>query len=170
MSIQVIILAAGQGKRMQSSIPKVMHPLAGTPLIEHVLRTAMSLSDQQPILIYGHEGNQLQKALSHYKLNWIEQTQQLGTGHAVLQAMPAVHSDHRVLILNGDVPLISPMTLKRFIKATPKDQVGLLTAQLNHPFGYGRIIRDAHGQVTNIIEEKDATESERRIHEINTGI
>jgi len=170
MSVQVVILAAGQGKRMKSSLPKVLHCLAGIPLIEHVLKTAARVSTKPPILIYGHEGERLQQAVANYNLTWVEQAEQLGTGHAMLQAMPFVSSEDHVLILCGDVPLISEKTLQRLIETTSKDQVGLITANLSQPFGYGRIIRDAQNRVTNIVEEKDASETERAIKEINTSI
>jgi len=168
--VQVVILAAGQGKRMQSSKPKVLHKLAGTPLIQHVLKKAFTISKKPPILIYGHEGIKLKDSLQAHDIIWVEQKEQLGTGHAVMQAMSKINDDDHILILSGDVPLITTETLNRLIAATPKDQVGLLTAHISNPYGYGRIIRDGDGYVINIVEEKDASERERAINEINTGI
>ncbi len=171
MALQIVILAAGQGKRMHSDLPKVLHCLAGKPLLEHVIHTALSLTPQTPsIIVYGHLGHQVHAALSHYHTHWIEQKEQLGTGHAVQQSLSKISDDDRVLILYADVPLISIATLKKFIHDTPEKDVGLLTTFLADPSGYGRIQRDAKKQVTHIIEEKEASAKEKTINEINTGI
>lgn len=171
MKTEVIILAAGQGKRMQSTLPKVLHTLAGKSLLAHVVDTVSTLAKHsKPKVVYGHEGDQLLKALSHLAVDWVLQAQQAGTGHAVMQALPKVDDHAGVLILCGDVPLITRATLEKLIASTAEGGMGLLTANLHHPFGYGRIKRDAQGQVIGIVEERDATEAERAIHEINTGI
>jgi bifunctional UDP-N-acetylglucosamine pyrophosphorylase / glucosamine-1-phosphate N-acetyltransferase len=171
MTTQIVILAAGQGKRMYSDVPKVLHPLAGKPLLEHVIATAAALTTTHPpLVIYGHEGERVKQALSHLNIAWVMQEQQLGTGHAVMQALPNLQDEARVLILYGDVPLIAIETLKRFLNETPSEAVGLITAYLPNPTGYGRIIRDDQHNVITIIEEKDADEKVRQITEINTGI
>lgn len=170
MSIQVVILAAGQGKRMHSKLPKVLHTLAGKSLLERVVDTAEKISTTQPIIIYGHQGNELQAALSHRAVKWVHQAEQLGTGHAVLQALPEIKPEDHVLILCGDVPLISADTLQRFMQMIQANEVGLMTATADNPFGYGRIKRDASNRVIGVVEEKDATAEEKKIQEINTGI
>lgn len=171
MTLSIVILAAGQGKRMHSRIPKVLHRLAGKALLEHVVATAYSINNtQQPVVIYGHEGEKVQQALAHLNVKWIEQTEQLGTGHALLQALPHLSKDSRVLVLYGDTPLVLAETLKNFIATTPIDALGILTANFSDPTGLGRIIRDSAGNIIRIVEEKDADDALRRIHEINTGI
>lgn len=171
MKTEVIILAAGQGKRMQSTLPKVLHTLAGKSLLAHVVNTVHGLAGQpKPKVVYGHEGDQLLKALSHLKVDWVLQEKQAGTGHAVMQALPHIQDDAGVLILCGDVPLISQATLEKLIQSTAQGGMGLLTANLPNPFGYGRIKRNAAGEVTAIVEERDANDAERAIHEINTGV
>ncbi len=171
MSLQVVILAAGQGKRMQSHLPKVLHAIAGRALISHVVETVNTLkSPHEPIVIFGHEGERLRAALPDLNVKWVLQEKQAGTGHAVLQAIPFIQDDAHVLILCGDVPLISANTLTHLIEKTPKNGLGLLTAVLNQPYGYGRILRNADGQVISIVEERDANEAEKAIQEINTGI
>ncbi len=171
MTIQIVILAAGLGKRMHSHLPKVLHHLAGKPLLEHVINTALSISpNTPPIVVNGHQGKQLTETLTHYKLRWVEQKEQLGTGHALLQALPMISEQSQVLILYGDVPLISADTLKKLIDATSLNSIGMLTAHLTNPTGYGRIKRDQHQHIIGIVEEKDATEEERNINEINPGI
>jgi len=170
MVIQTVILAAGQGTRMCSDLPKVLHYLAGKSLLERVFLTAERVSTRMPIIIYGHQGEQLRQRLASYPIKWIEQKQQFGTGHAVQQALPEIMDQDRVLILYGDVPLISTATLQKLINNTPADAVGMLTATLAQPKGYGRIKRDAQNRVVTIVEEKDATEEERAITEINPGI
>lgn len=171
MKTDVIILAAGLGKRMQSSLPKVLHTLGGSSLLEHVVKTVMRLPiEEAPIIIYGHEGDKLQQALPQLKVRWVLQEQQAGTGHAVMQGLPWVDKEAAVLILCGDVPLISDETLRCLMNAMPQDGLSLLTANVQEPFGYGRIKRDEHGQVRAIVEERDATDNERAIREINAGV
>lgn len=168
MSLSIVILAAGAGKRMHSDTPKVLHRLAGKPLLEHIADTALKISPQT-IIVYGHQGDAVRHALSHLNVTWIEQTEQRGTGHALQQALPHVPADHRILILNGDVPLISVDTLKHFIQQTPIDALGMITAVFPNPQGLGRIIRQ-HNRVIDIIEERDASKEQLANHEINAGI
>ncbi len=170
MSFHVVILAAGQGTRMRSRLPKVLHPLAGTPLLTHVVNTAQTLNPSKIHVVYGHGGEHVRTALSALPVNWIEQAQQLGTGHAVVQAMSHVSDDAEVLVLYGDVPLIQPNTLRRLLNVTNGKSMALLTAHLDEPFGYGRIIRDVSGNVIRIVEQKDASSEESNVNEINTGI
>lgn len=171
MSIQIVILAAGQGKRMHSRLPKVLHLLAGKPLLGHVIETALQVAPERPpIVICGHGGEQVKEQFNGAGVKFVEQKEQAGTGHAVLQAMPYINDQDRVLILYGDVPLISPHTLNELIKQTEVMQVGMVTAYFKHPDGYGRILRDKSDNVIGIVEEKDANEKERRITEINSGI
>ena len=167
--LNVVILAAGQGTRMKSCHPKVLHPLAGKPLLGHVIDTARSLNPAKIIVVYGHGGEQVPKALASDDLVWVEQAQQLGTGHAVEQAMSEVDDESSLLILYGDVPLIQPSTLAELIRLGAEG-FGLLTVHLANPSGYGRIVRDSHGAVARIVEDKDASEAERGITEINSGI
>jgi bifunctional UDP-N-acetylglucosamine pyrophosphorylase/glucosamine-1-phosphate N-acetyltransferase len=158
---QTVILAAGQGKRMHSNLPKVLHRLAGKPLLEHVVQTVHQLNPtQQPIIIYGHQGDTVRHALAHLNANWVEQAEQLGTGHAVQQALPQLPKQGHVLVLCGDVPLISKTTLKKLIEHTPANTLGMITANLSNPTGLGRIIRNAQNQIIRIVEERDATETE----------
>ncbi len=171
MSVQVVILAGGQGKRMHSSIPKVLHHLAGKPLLEHVIDTALAIvPETPPVIVYGHQGKLLLERFSQRNLRWVEQKEQLGTGHAMLQALPEISGNTQVLVLSGDVPLITPNTLKKLLDTTPADAIGMLTAQLANPFGYGRIIRDNQQRIVAIVEEKDATAEVRVVTEINTGV
>jgi bifunctional UDP-N-acetylglucosamine pyrophosphorylase/glucosamine-1-phosphate N-acetyltransferase len=170
MSLSTVILAAGQGKRMHSDLPKVLHRLAGKPLLEHVVQTAHALSSETPIVVIGHESEKIQHALAHLNVKWVTQDQQLGTGHAVQQALPFLTDNLPVLVLYGDVPLVAANTLKKFIADTPKDNIGILTASFPNPEGLGRIIRDASGKIIRVTEEKDADSSERNIKEINSGI
>lgn len=171
MAIRTVILAAGQGKRMHSALPKVLHHLAGKSLLEHVIVTAFGVSPAvSPIVIYGHQGELVKRALEHRAITWIEQREQLGTGHALLQAVPEITDNDTVLVLYGDVPLISLATLRRLIDATPDAAMGLITANLPMPTGYGRVKRGTQGEVQEVVEEKDATITERAIHEVNTGI
>ncbi len=169
MSISTLILAAGQGTRMRSALPKVLHRLAGRPLLEHVCRAALELGDAKLLIVHGHGGEQVREALSAIPARWIEQAEQLGTGHAVEQALPQIPDTDLVLILYGDVPLITPATLRRLVEAGAGSGFGLLTVVLEQPHGYGRILRDEGGEVTGIVEEKDADESQRAITEVNTG-
>lgn len=169
MNLEVIILAAGQGSRMKSTLPKVLHPVAGQPLLAHVVRTARALQPSAIHVVVGHGAEQVQAALASEQLGWVRQQQQLGTGHAVLQALPAVAADSVVLVLYGDVPLISEATLERLM-ALAETGPALLTANLANPSGYGRILRDDDGEVTAVVEEKDANDSQRAICEVNTGV
>ena len=171
MAIQVVILAAGQGKRMNSRLPKVLHTLAGKPLLRHVIDTALKIAPEtKPVIIYGHEGEQVKSHFASDNVTFVEQTEQAGTGHAVQQALPQINASDRVLILYGDVPLISVETLQALLKQTPELGIGIVTAYLKNPEGYGRIKRDSDAEIMGIIEEKDASEKERRITEINSGI
>jgi len=167
--MNVVILAAGQGKRMRSDLPKVLHPLAGKALLAHVIDTARQLGAARICVVYGHGGERVREALDAPDLGWAKQEPQLGTGHAVLQAMPQLDASAATLILYGDVPLIRAATLRRLLEAAGDGALGLLSAHLDDPHGYGRIVR-AEGRVTRIVEEKDADDAERAIREINTGI
>ncbi|HHJ17240.1 MAG TPA: UDP-N-acetylglucosamine diphosphorylase/glucosamine-1-phosphate N-acetyltransferase [Gammaproteobacteria bacterium] len=169
MSLSVIILAAGQGTRMRSALPKVLHPLGGSPLLQHVIHTAKQLQPSGIHVVYGHGGEQVRDALAHENVNWVLQDQQLGTGHAVDQAMPSVPDDDTLLILYGDVPLIRPETLARLVAQARGGSLSVLTATLDNPFGYGRMIRDSNGKLTGIVEQKDASEEQLAIREINSG-
>lgn len=168
MNLSVIILAAGEGKRMNSSLPKVLHPLAGIPILERVIRTAQALTVGKIHVVYGHQGERIQAALAHLEVEWVHQQQQLGTGHAVAAALANVDPSHQVLVLFGDVPLISPETLQRLLDAS-QQRLGLLVARVPDPFGLGRIVRQTDGEFMKIVEEKDATAAERAINEIFTG-
>lgn len=167
--MNVVILAAGQGKRMHSSLPKVLHPLAGKPLVQHVIDTARSLHSAQLVVVYGHGGEIVRSTLGAEGISWVEQAQQLGTGHAVAQALPALSEASQTLILYGDVPLISLATLQS-LQLAAKDAMAILTVMLDQPQGYGRIVRDGTGAIRRIVEEKDATPDEKAIREVNTGI
>jgi bifunctional UDP-N-acetylglucosamine pyrophosphorylase/glucosamine-1-phosphate N-acetyltransferase len=170
MGLAVIILAAGQGTRMKSAQPKVLHRLSGKPLLGHVIDCARDLSPAEIVVVYGHGGEQVRDAFSaQHDLRWAEQAEQLGTGHAVQQAMPLLETSDRVLILYGDVPLTRPQTLAGLLAAAG-DGFGLLSVDLEDPSGYGRIVRDPAGKVLRIVEQKDAAADELGIHEINTGI
>ncbi|EKT61393.1 bifunctional UDP-N-acetylglucosamine diphosphorylase/glucosamine-1-phosphate N-acetyltransferase GlmU [Providencia sneebia] len=165
----VVILAAGKGTRMYSELPKVLHLLAGKPMVQHVIDTAKSVGASDIHLVYGHGGDLLKEKLGEQNLNWVLQAEQLGTGHAMQQAAPSFHDDEDVIMLYGDVPLIAKDTLQRLIEVKPEGGIGLLTVILDNPTGYGRIIRE-NGNVVGIIEQKDASEEQRKIQEINTGI
>ena len=167
--MNIVILAAGQGKRMHSNLPKVLHPLAGKALVSHVIDTARSLAPQTLCVVYGHGGEALRRTLEAPDLAWALQEPQLGTGHAVQQALPHLSSEGTTLILYGDVPLIRAETLKQLAHAA-QGALAILTVELADPSGYGRIVRDDAGRVLRIVEQKDATAEERRIGEINTGI
>ncbi|MCW8920923.1 MAG: bifunctional UDP-N-acetylglucosamine diphosphorylase/glucosamine-1-phosphate N-acetyltransferase GlmU, partial [Sedimenticola sp.] len=169
MKLGVVILAAGQGTRMRSSLPKVLHTIAGKPLVAHVIETAQGLGANKVAVVYGHGGELVQQKITDGSLIWAEQAEQLGTGHAVEQAMFAMADMDRVLVLYGDVPLTSTETLNNLIKRSAETSLSLLTVTLENPSGYGRIVREA-GQVTRIVEQKDASPSELEICEINTGI
>ncbi len=168
--LSIIVLAAGQGKRMNSALPKVLHPLAGKPLLAHVLDTATTLNPVAVHVVYGHGGDAVRKALPSVSVQWSLQSEQLGTGHAVQQAMPQVPDDHLVLILYGDVPMIRADTLGRLLTLAAGKSMALLTVRLQDPTGYGRIVRDRRGAVRKIVEEKDATTAQRKINEGNSGV
>lgn len=167
MRLEVIVLAAGIGSRMRSSLPKVLHSLGGRPLLTHVLESVRELVPMAVHVVYGHGGETVRNALTQPGLNWVAQEEQLGTGHAVQQAMRHVQNDSTVLVVYGDVPLIRATTLRPLAQAGA-DRLALLTARLPDPCGYGRILRDGE-QVTGIVEEKDANAAQRAIREVNTG-
>lgn len=170
--LQVVILAAGQGTRMRSGLPKVLHPIAGQAMVRHVIAAAAALNSQKTVAVVGHGAAVVESALADTGVQFVLQSPQLGTGHAVQMALPALQSlpaDGQVLILYGDVPLIQPATLKALLQAAG-DGVGLVTQHLDNPTGYGRIVRDGTGKVLCNVEEKDATDEQRKITEINTGI
>ncbi len=168
--LNVVILAAGKGTRMKSDLPKVLHPLAGRPLLNHVLAAADILSPEKICVVYGHGGEALPKAIARDELAWAKQEPQLGTGHAVQQAVPYLNPDAICLILYGDVPLTRPETLQEMTLIAREGAIALLTVRLANPSGYGRIVRNARGQVERIVEHKDATPEELAIDEVNTGI
>ncbi|MGE0114543.1 MAG: bifunctional UDP-N-acetylglucosamine diphosphorylase/glucosamine-1-phosphate N-acetyltransferase GlmU [Steroidobacteraceae bacterium] len=170
MSLSVVILAAGQGKRMKSNLPKVLQPLAGEPLLAHVLRAAQALQAADIHVVYGNRGDQVRDAFAEQSIKWALQAEQLGTGHALAQAMPAIADEQIVLVLYGDVPLIRPQTLRPLLDAVARGAVGLLSAKLVDPTGYGRVVRNNAGQVVRIVEHKDANAKERAIDEVNTGL
>jgi bifunctional UDP-N-acetylglucosamine pyrophosphorylase/glucosamine-1-phosphate N-acetyltransferase len=169
-SLQVVVLAAGQGKRMHSDLPKVLHPLAGRALLRHVIDTARTLAPRKLCVVIGHGAEAIRARIGDADIAWAMQERQLGTGHAVMQAMPQLEPGGTVLILYGDVPLIAAQTLRSLVDAAAGARVALLTQMLEQPRGYGRIVRDARGGVTGIVEEKDATDAQRAIREVNTGI
>ena len=170
LPLNVVILAAGKGTRMKSERPKVLHPLAGQPLLAHVLAAADALSPSQTCVVYGHGGESLPQAMARADLIWAKQEPQLGTGHAVQQALPHLAAAGVTLILYGDVPLIRPETLQEMCLVAREGAIALLTVQLDNPAGYGRIVRNARGQVERIVEQKDASADELAIQEVNTGI
>ena len=170
MKLQTIILAAGQGKRMRSSVPKVLHKIGGKALLAHVHGLAMQLGENSVNVIYGHGGDQVRATLGGLKTEWTEQKEQLGTGHAVMQVSNWIDNANTVLILYGDVPLLKLETVSKLVACADKGGMGLLTVYLDDPTGYGRIIRNENKEVTSIVEEKDANEQQRDICEVNTGI
>jgi bifunctional UDP-N-acetylglucosamine pyrophosphorylase/glucosamine-1-phosphate N-acetyltransferase len=169
MSLSVVILAAGKGTRMKSTLPKVLHPLANKPLLEHVYDTAKKLGADEVVVVYGHGGDQVLQSCKHFDAKWVEQKQQLGTGHAVQQALPAMNLDNDVLVLYGDVPLTSVKSLKQLLENF-QNKIALMSVRLDNPFGYGRILRDHHDKVIGIVEQKDANDEQKKITEVNTGI
>ncbi len=169
MNLHIVILAAGQGQRMHTKLPKVLHPFAGTPILERIIQTVQKLNPDGIHIIYGHGGDLLPRALENYPINWYQQNQQLGTAHALSQALPNIPDTAKVLVLVGDIPLISEKTLKELIHNT-HGSLGLITASFKNPTGLGRILRDTHGDLVGIVEEKDATPDQKLIQEINTGI
>lgn len=169
--LDVIILAAGHGKRMHSTLPKVLHKLAGKPLLQYIVETVKGLHPDDVYVVYGNGGGQVPNCLSHLAVNWVKQAQLLGTGHAVAQAIPEIKQDEsRVLILLGDTPLVSLDTLQKLIHTTQHHQIGLITLTTLQPFGLGRILRDKQGKVVQIVEEKDASSEQKKILEVNSGI
>lgn len=169
MALSVVILAAGKGTRMRSSLPKVLHPIAHKPMVQHVIDAAKALHAQSLNVVYGFAGDQLTNAIDDPAIQWVKQSEQLGTGHAVQQAMTNVKDEDDVLVLYADVPLIGVDTLQSLIDIKPANGIGLLTVNLEQPFGYGRILRD-NDTIVGIREHKDATEQERTVNEVNTGI
>jgi bifunctional UDP-N-acetylglucosamine pyrophosphorylase/glucosamine-1-phosphate N-acetyltransferase len=168
MTLDVIVLAAGLGKRMRSDLPKVLHPLAGRPLLAHVIDAARTLAPRRIFVVHGHGADKVRAAFPDSGVDWVLQPEQLGTGHAVLQALPQVSPDADVLILSGDVPLVRPATLKRLLEGA-REGLAMLTAEPADPSGYGRIVCDAARRVARIVEQKDATASELAIREVNAG-
>ena len=169
MNLAVVILAAGKGTRMKSDLPKVLHPIAGRPMVQHVVDAAGALDPDNTVLIYGHGGDAVRQAVTGSRLQWAEQAEQLGTGHAVAQALPHLEEDV-VLVLYGDVPLIQPQTLRDFVARVDDQSLALMTLTLDDPSGYGRVIRDGDGKVRRVVEQKDASDDEKAVPEINTGI
>jgi bifunctional UDP-N-acetylglucosamine pyrophosphorylase/glucosamine-1-phosphate N-acetyltransferase len=168
--ISIVILAAGQGKRMKSTLPKVLQPLAGRPLLKHVIDTARTLEPAAIHVVYGHGGDQVREVLKDEPVSWVLQAERLGTGHAVMQAMPNVPNDHMVLVLYGDVPLISRATLAELLALAGTQHTALLTFEVDDPTGYGRIVRGKRGRVQAIVEQKDASKKELKIRECNSGV
>ncbi|CAG9256104.1 bifunctional UDP-N-acetylglucosamine diphosphorylase/glucosamine-1-phosphate N-acetyltransferase GlmU [Paraburkholderia unamae] len=168
--MNIVILAAGMGKRMHSALPKVLHPLAGKPLLSHVIDTARTLSPTRLVVVVGHGGEAVREAVGAPDVQFAVQAQQLGTGHALAQALPLLDTSVPTLVLYGDVPLTRASTLERLVDAAGQNGYGILTVTLDDPTGYGRIVRDAAGKVVRIVEQKDASEAQRKIAEINTGI
>jgi bifunctional UDP-N-acetylglucosamine pyrophosphorylase / glucosamine-1-phosphate N-acetyltransferase len=170
MPLHIVILAAGQGVRMKSARPKVLQPLGGRPLLAHVLDRALGLGADATHVVYGHGGDAVPGAFTHADVHWVLQAEQLGTGHAVAQAMPGIPDDATVLVLYGDVPLIEASTLRPLVDEAIAGRLALLAVRLEDPTGYGRVIRDAAGRVARVVEQKDATSAELQVHEVNTGI
>ncbi|MBX9917496.1 MAG: bifunctional UDP-N-acetylglucosamine diphosphorylase/glucosamine-1-phosphate N-acetyltransferase GlmU [Nitrosomonas sp.] len=169
--LNVVILAAGAGKRMQSTLPKVLHTLAGRPLLMHAIDTARLLSPDKICVVIGHGSDQVKQSITGDDLTWVLQAQQLGTGHALMQVLPQLNTDGFTLVLYGDVPLVRIQTLQQLIAAAGEKDCALLTAIIDDPFGYGRILRNREdGEVVAIVEQKDATAEQQSIREINTGI
>lgn len=168
--LHVVILAAGQGSRMKSSLPKVLHRIAGKPMLHHVMDTARKLGAERIHGVIGHGADQVKAITQADDVQWAIQEEQLGTGHAVSQALPNLPDEARVLILYGDVPLTQPETLEELVSRVSEQTIGLLTVTLDNPDGYGRILRDKQGKVTAIVEQKDATPEQKTINEVNTGI
>ena len=170
VALTVVILAAGQGKRMNSDLPKVLQPLAGRPLLAHVIATARELGPDAINIVYGHGGEAVREVFADADLNWSHQSEQLGTGHALAQALPFIPDDHRILVLYGDVPLVRAESLKPLLVHGSGDEVVLLTAYVDEPQGYGRILRNEQREVSGVIEEQDASVTELAISEVNTGL
>ncbi len=169
MGLSIIILAAGQGTRMRSDLPKVLQPLAGRPLLSHVLECSKALASDDVCVVYGHGAEAVQAAFADESLRWVLQAEQLGTGHAMQQALPGTPDENRALVLFGDVPLLMPTTLSVLLDETPADELSLLTVDMDDPTGYGRVIREGDSVIA-IVEEKDASAEEKAVREINTGV
>lgn len=167
--MNIVILAAGMGKRMQSALPKVLHPLAGKPLLAHVIDTARALSPSRLCVVYGHGGETVPESFQSPDISFARQEPQLGTGHAVMQAVPQLQDDVPTLVLYGDVPLTTRNTLQQLLDSAGSNKLAILTIELENPTGYGRILRRA-GEIVGIVEQKDASETEKAIREVNTGI
>ena len=170
MKITTVILAAGKGTRMRSELPKVLHKIANRPLLQHVYDMSRHLENNRIKIVIGHGAELVTETLKGLDASWIEQKQQLGTGHAVQQVSDQIADDDTVLILYGDVPLLKLATVEQLLKNVNSESLALLTVNLENPTGYGRIVRDATGKVTKIVEQKDASDSEKLINESNTGI
>ena len=170
MALSVIILAAGQGKRMHSDLPKVSQQLGGATLLEHVVAGATALASKNIIVVYGYGGEQVRARHAHLGVRWVLQAEQLGTGHAVMQALPQIPDGDQVLVLYADVPLVRPETLKRLTDFAADGALAVLTTKFPDPKGYGRILRDAAGRVQRIVEDKDATAAQKWVDEVNTGL
>ncbi|MXN88980.1 bifunctional UDP-N-acetylglucosamine diphosphorylase/glucosamine-1-phosphate N-acetyltransferase GlmU [Pasteurella canis] len=168
-ALSIVILAAGKGTRMYSDLPKVLHKIAGKPMVKHVIDTVKSIHAKNIHLVYGHGGDVMQQHLKDEPVNWVLQAQQLGTGHAMQQAAPFFNDDENILMLYGDGPLIRAETLQKLIAAKPINGIALLTVMLDNPTGYGRIVREK-GNVVAIVEQKDANPEQLKIQEINTGV
>lgn len=168
-SLTVVILAAGQGTRMRSALPKVLHPVGGKPMLGHVIDTAFELEADKVIVVYGHGGDQLKDAFPGQSISWVEQREQLGTGHAVMQALPEIDSDH-VLVLYADVPLVRADTCAALLAALDGNDLAILSIRLADPTGYGRVLRGSDGVLLGIVEHKDATGAQRGVDEVNTGL
>ena len=168
--LHVVILAAGQGSRMKSALPKVLHPVAGKPMLHHVVDTARQLGAEKIHTVIGHGAEAVRASLPDDSVNWVMQTEQLGTGHAVAQALPDLPDEARVLVLYGDVPLTAKSTLEAMVSDLDDSNLALLTVDMDNPHGYGRIVRNAAGQVQAIVEQKDASAEQQEIKEVNTGI
>ena len=167
---EIVILAAGKGTRMYSDIPKVLHKIADKSILQHVIDTAKNLSCNPIHVIFGYQGELVKQTISDPDIIWTEQKEQLGTGHAVKQVISKINPENNILILYGDVPLISEQTLSSLLETIKNSEIALLTAVLENPFGYGRIVRNSSESVVRITEEKDANDSQRLIHEVNSGI
>ena len=170
MPLSVVILAAGQGKRMKSDLPKVLQPVAGRPMLDHVIRCAAALVPDAIYVVYGHGGERVREALAAAPVAWVLQAEQHGTGHAVMQAAPAIPDDHTVLVLYGDVPLTQAATLRALLDRAGRSSLAILSVRLPDPIGYGRVLRDNAGSVYRIVEQKDATRKELAVDEVNTGL
>jgi len=170
MPLSVVILAAGQGKRLHSDLPKVLQPLGGSTVLEQLMRTVAKLDAREVRVVYGHGGERVRDTLKHLSVRWVLQAEQLGTGHAVKEALPGIADDDTLLVLYGDVPLVRSETLHRLTAAADEGRLAVLTVRLEDPAGYGRVLRDGAGRVTRIVEHKDATPAELERDEVNTGL